>query len=198
MKAAAGRPRRLDPDGSWDKERAPARSLSFLCRIGRHRIPAHDRGAPTVLEMRGITKQFPGVLANDDVELRSPSGRGARAPRRERRREVDADEHPVRAVQARRRRDPHRWEAGHASARAKDAIRKRSRHGAPALHAHPGDDRRREHRPRDRANSQGRLPRLRRGSPPGGHRWRSSSGSPSIPTRRSRTSQSASSSALRS
>ena len=25
--------------------------------------------APTVLEMRGITKQFPGVLANDDVSF---------------------------------------------------------------------------------------------------------------------------------
>ena len=34
----------------------------------RHRIP-RLMSKPTVLEMRGIVKQFPGVLANDDVSF---------------------------------------------------------------------------------------------------------------------------------
>ena len=59
-----------------------------------------------VLEMRGIRKEFPGIVANDDVDLDIRRGRGARAPRRERRRQVDADEHPLRALPARRGRDP--------------------------------------------------------------------------------------------
>ena len=78
--------------------------------------------------------------------------RGARAARRERRRQVDPDEHPLRALPARRGRDPGPRQAGHVPS-AKDAIDARDRDGAPALHAHPGDDRRGEHRPRQRADA---------------------------------------------
>ena len=46
-------------------------------------------------------------------------------------------------------------EAGHVSL-AEGCDRARDRHGAPALHAHPGDDGRREHRPRHRAERGGR------------------------------------------
>ena len=60
------------------------------------------------LELRGITKRFPGVLANDDVSLDRPLGRGAGADRRERCRQEHADERPLRAVPPGRRRDPHR------------------------------------------------------------------------------------------
>ena len=58
-----------------------------------------------VLEMRGITKKFPGIVANDDGRLDVRQGRGARPARRERRGQVDADEHPLRALQGGRRRD---------------------------------------------------------------------------------------------
>ena len=84
------------------------------------------------------------------ASLRSPAGRGARAPRRERRGQVDADEHPLRALPPGRGRDP----ASRASRCAELAARcdrPRHRDGAPALHAHPGDDGGREHRARRRA-----------------------------------------------
>ena len=57
--------------------------------------------ATHVLELRGITKAFPGHRRQRPRRLRPPRGRGARAPRRERRRQVDADEHPLRALHGR-------------------------------------------------------------------------------------------------
>ena len=54
----------------------------------------------TVLELRGITKAFPGVLANDHIDLTLEQGRDPRTAGRERRRQDDVDEHPVRSVQA--------------------------------------------------------------------------------------------------
>ena len=105
---------------------------------------------PVVLEMQHITKRFPGIVANDDVELRPPRGRGPRAARRERRRQVDADEHPLRALPPGRGRDPDQGQAGAARLAARGDRRGR-RHGAPALHADPGDDGRREHRARARS-----------------------------------------------
>ena len=45
-----------------------------------------------ILEMRGITKEFPGVKALDDVSLRWPKARYTPSGRRERRRQVDPDE----------------------------------------------------------------------------------------------------------
>ena len=103
--------------------------------------------AHTVLEMRHITKRFPGIVANDDVSFDLREGRGARAARRERRRQVDADEHPLRALPPRRGRDPDRRQA-RAARLAERRDRRGRRDGAPALHADPRDDRRREHRAR--------------------------------------------------
>ena len=117
--------------------------------------------SPPVLELRGITKRSRASLANDHVDLDLRRGRGARAARRERRRQVDADEHPLRALPARRGRDPRQRQAASRSARAKDAIERGHRHGAPALHADPGDDGRREHRARHRADARRVAPRLR-------------------------------------
>ena len=81
-------------------------------------------GAPDlpVLEMRGIVKEFPGIVANDHVDFELATGRGARAARRERRRQVDADEHPLRAVQGRRGGDPAQAASPSTFTSAKDAI----------------------------------------------------------------------------
>ena len=82
-----------------------------------------SRVQPTpVLEMRGITKAFPGIVANDHVDFELAARRGARAARRERRRQVDADEHPLRALQGRRGRDPAATASRSRSRSAKDAI----------------------------------------------------------------------------
>ena len=54
-------------------------------------VPGHRHTEESVtdvpmLEMKGITKRFPGVLANDDVDFDVRAGRGAHAAGRERRR----------------------------------------------------------------------------------------------------------------
>ena len=55
-----------------------------------------DEGDRTpILRMRGISKRFPGVDALTRRFDHGPARRGARAGRRERRRQVDADEDPV-------------------------------------------------------------------------------------------------------
>ena len=91
-------------------------------RSGRLGSRAMDVTGEPVLEMRGITKAFPGIVANDHVDFELAQGRGARAARRERRRQVDADEHPLRALQARRGRDPASTASRSRSRSAKDAI----------------------------------------------------------------------------
>ena len=57
-----------------------------------------------LFELRGISKEFPGVKALDDVSLRRVAGRSAHAGRRERRRQIDPDENVVRRLSRRRRR----------------------------------------------------------------------------------------------
>ena len=81
---------------------------------------------------------------------------------------------------------------------AKDAIDARHRDGAPALHADPGDDGGREHRPRRRSRRRGGVLLDDAAAASACARSRGASGSRSIRTRRSRTSASASSSGWRS
>ena len=59
----------------------------------------------TVLEMRHITKRFPGHRGQRRRQLRPARRRGSRAARRERCRQVDPDEHPLRALPPGRGRD---------------------------------------------------------------------------------------------
>ena len=190
---------RQDPN---DDGRASGPPSAFCAANRRRARRTYDRrrmaDRPDVLEMRNITKRFPGIVANDDVELRPRRGRGARAPRRERRGQVDADEHPLRALPPGRGRDLHQGQAGAPRRRRAPRSTRGVGHGAPALHAHPGDDRRREHRARRGADALGRPPRHGRGGAARPRDLRPLRARRRPATRASRTSPSASSSASRS
>ena len=148
--------------------------------------------APPRLELEGITKRFPGVVANDRGQLRGGTGRDPRAARRERRRQVDAGQDHLRRA-ARRR--GHGALAGRAGPDRRPARRARARHrhGVPALLAVRGDDRAREHRARRRR----RRPTCGR-SPAGSSRSRTPTACRSTPRARSTRSRSASASGSRS
>ena len=89
------------------------------------------------LELRGITKRFPGIVANERRGPLRRAGRDPRPARRERRRQVHADERPLRPLPGRRGRDPHRRRGGDLP-RSRRRHRRRHRHGPPALHARAG------------------------------------------------------------
>ena len=54
--------------------------------------------AKILLEMKNITKTFPGVKALDNVNLKVEAGRDPRSGRRERSRKIDSDERTLRRV----------------------------------------------------------------------------------------------------
>ena len=67
-----------------------------------------SQSAPVILSLSGVTKRFGALVANRRDRPRSAPGRDPRAPRRERRRQDDADEHPLRPLCGRRGLDPRR------------------------------------------------------------------------------------------
>ena len=97
-----------------------------LGRARRRRPP--PRRSPgagmNLLEVKGVSKSFPGVKALEDMHLELRRRRGARAGRRERRRQVDADEAAERHLHRRRgrvrpQRRALRADLGQARARAR-------------------------------------------------------------------------------
>ena len=97
-----------------------------------HQHPTTQSAAAPAVELRGITKRFPGVVANHDIDLAVRRGHRARHRRRERRRQVDADEDPLRHAQAGRGHDRHRRRAGGHCTRPADAIAR----GIGMVHQH--------------------------------------------------------------
>ena len=134
------------------------------------REPAHVRdpvirGSPDsstpLVSLRGVSKRYGDLLANDGIDLADRARRDPRASRRERGRQVDPGQDPVRRHRAERRRDPlagpsgpHRLAGRGASARHRD--------GVPALLAVRRAHRRRERRRRAR----GRVDAEARPRPP--------------------------------
>jgi ABC-type sugar transport system ATPase subunit len=81
-----------------------------------------NRRVTALLEIKGLTKAYPGVVANDDVSFSTSPRRGPRAAGRKRRGQVDAGQDDLRAGAARQRRDdPERrgLHAGRAAGRAR-------------------------------------------------------------------------------
>ena len=135
---------------------------------------AADCNSPerAVLEIRrGRRKRFPGVLALDGVGLRVRARRGARAGRRERRRQVDADQGAHRRLPARRRRGAVPRRAGALRPAARRPAR-RHLHDLPGGQPRPADERGAQPLPRPRAAHPVRADR-RRADEPRGRRDRS-------------------------
>ena len=136
---------------------APSPPLSSMSERSRMaNAPAALSSAPAksdgpILKMTGVSKRFPGVLRARERSSRSRAVGDPRAPRRERRRQVDAAQDPVRRAERRCGRNRAVRRAG----RLCDAPRRparRHRHDLPGVHPRPRHDDRRErvHRPRTR------------------------------------------------
>ena len=72
-------------------------------RVERRRSPTRPESISRELALSGIAKSFGGVVALRGVDLTVRDGRGARADRRERRRQEHAGQDPVRRDRPRRR-----------------------------------------------------------------------------------------------
>ena len=98
---------RASPRSSLPRKAARATSAQRPFRRNYALMPpaSTDAAAPLRLSLRGITKRYPTVVANDGIDLDGAARRDPRRAGRERRRQVDADEDHLRRRQARRRHD---------------------------------------------------------------------------------------------
>ena len=146
--AVRGRPARRPPH----RCRAALRARGALGR--RVHRSCGGRGmseSAPLLEVRGITKQYPGVQGAEGRGLRRPRRRGALPARPQRRRQVDADQVRVGRGRPDRGRDPLQRRA----AARRRAVGSRMAFGVgddlPGARPGRGPARRREHLPRPRA-----------------------------------------------
>ena len=74
----------------------------LLAPAARNKAVRGGRGmSEPLLSIEGLTKAYPGVVANDDVSFDIAAGRGARPAGRERRRQIDAGQDDLRAGETR-------------------------------------------------------------------------------------------------
>ena len=118
--------------------------------------------AERLIELRDITKSYGRVYALGGVNLQRRPRRGGRPDRRQRRRQVDADQDPRRRGQADQRRDPRPRQAGHRLER-RALARRRHRDGVPGPRARRAADDRAQHLHGPRARRPVRLAEGRQG-----------------------------------
>ena len=122
---------------------------------------AADISDADLLRALGVSKRFAGRDGARPRGLRPPRRRDPRADGRERRRQVDADEDPLRRAAGRRGPDPDRRDAGRHRLGPRRRAR-RHRHHPPGAEPRPRALGRRQHLPRPRAAARRPLPRPRR------------------------------------
>ena len=149
-------------DGYFDGKTPPPVVKISVGSFTRANANRRRRRVTPLLEMRGIGKSFPGVRALADVSLQLSAGEVRRTRRRERRRQIDADEDPRRRADRRRRRDLRRRRAGARRFAAAGAALGH-RHDLPRVHAGAAVERSRKRQPRVGADAL-RSDRLRRGT----------------------------------
>ena len=113
-----------------------------------------DDRPPDRSSCSGVTKHFGSVIALAGHRHRGPRRRGALPARRQRRRQVDADQDPLRRLSRRASGEIlRRRQAGRASRSPRDAQRSRHRHRLPGPRHDPADVDHAQLLPRPRAGA---------------------------------------------